>query len=246
MILLLLIMYQSISAQSVEGEPLKVAVAVYDPPFVHTTANKQFYGFDISMIIYICKKLNRRCEYVPMPFKNIIDTVAAGDVDIAVSSITITPERGKKVRFSIPYLESYSQFLVHRDFNEPYTLSTMQKNTIGYLEGSLFPQLLAGMGINENIESFKNDHAMIADLHNRKIGIVITDEPTANYWLTKSKGKFKLFGKPFKYGVGYAIAIRPDRSELANQINVFLNEYIKSKNYQDNIKHYISNNLSMD
>lgn len=245
LLLVLYIFSQSIIAQSVETQPLKVAVSIGDPPFIYKSANNQYYGFDISMMSHVCKQINRPCRYTSMPFKDIIDSVAKGDYDVGVSSLTITPERAQKVRFSIPYLASYCQFMVHSDFNEQYSLSTLQKSTIGYQEGSMFPQVLAQLGVKDSIVGYENERKLVGALHLNEIQIMIADAPTISYWLVMGGGHFQPLGKPFQCGAGSAIAVRPDQPQLLNQINSVLAIYLKSKIYREHISEFIENDLSL-
>ncbi|WP_367605666.1 transporter substrate-binding domain-containing protein [Legionella sp. W05-934-2] len=226
-------------------QQLNVAVAVDMPPFVYQTANNHFYGFDISMISYICNKINRPCQFKPMPFKDIIDSVSKGETDVGVSSLTINAERAQKVIFSDPYLPGYCQFMVSRDFNQPYSLDTLQNNKIGYLEGSLFTQVLSSLGVTNSIVSFADERSLIEALNNQQIQIVLVDEPTVDYWLVNGGQKFKTLGQPFEYGLGIAIAVRPNQPNLVQQINQALSDYLKSSEYREHLQHFIHNDLSI-
>ena len=72
-----------------QNPPLKVGVVSFEPPFVMQAKN-HFYGFDISLMERICKGLDRPCQYQLMRFEELIPAVVNGDIDVAVSAITIT------------------------------------------------------------------------------------------------------------------------------------------------------------
>lgn len=224
---------------TVNAQPLKVAVAIETPPFVYHAGTNLFYGFDISMMQYICNKIGRPCQFTSMPFKQIIPGVASGKYDAAVSSITITPERAKEVRFSIPYLPGYCQFMTTSNFSQSYSLLTLRDNKIGYVAGSLFPEILSSLGAAQSEVSFPDVRSMIQGLLLKDIQIIIDDEPTVSFWVNKGSGKFKTLGAPFKYGLGIAIAIRPDQPGLVDQINGALSEYLKSNAYNQNYQIFI-------
>ncbi len=228
-------------SQSMYAEPLKVAITVEDPPFIYMATKNLYYGFDISLVKYICNKINRPCQFETMPFKNIINNVATGKVDVAVSSITMTPERANFVRFSIPYLPGYCQFMTNIDFKSPYSLSTLQANEIGYVEGSLFPEVLNGLGVTGSKIAYADERSLVEALISNEIQIILADEPSVKYWVNNSSGKLKALGAPFKYGLGIAMAIRPDQPELLDQINTVLKDYLNSEDYKNNYRLYFQN-----
>ena len=55
--------------------PLRVAVNPFLPPFVMQTNNNEFFGFDIGLMNYLCKSLQRECKYMPMSIDQIFSAV---------------------------------------------------------------------------------------------------------------------------------------------------------------------------
>ncbi|WP_040916294.1 transporter substrate-binding domain-containing protein, partial [Legionella tunisiensis] len=50
-----------------QGEPLRIAVDTFAPPFVMESAHNQLYGFDIAMMQSLCRIMQRTCQFVPVP-----------------------------------------------------------------------------------------------------------------------------------------------------------------------------------
>ena len=94
-----------------ENNPLKIGIDGFLPPFAMQGKNNENYGFDVEMMNSLCKIMKRDCEFHTMKFAQLLPAVENGQVDVALSYITITPERSKRVNFSTPYLLSYSRFL---------------------------------------------------------------------------------------------------------------------------------------
>ena len=85
---------------------LRVAMDPSFPPFENLDAQGKPAGFDVDLSHAIAARLGVRCEIVPMGFDQIIDAVAAGQVDGAVSALNVVDARTKEVSFSTPYVEA--------------------------------------------------------------------------------------------------------------------------------------------
>lgn len=223
------------------GAPLTIGVESFSPPFVMQGANKEIYGFDIDMMNSLCKILNRTCNYKIMRFDRLLDAVVTNKIDLAVSSITITPERSKLVNFSLPYLLSYSRFLQRQaSVDEPFSLNWLSSKKIGLESGTVYVQQLDAMGVkNPDIEEFSSVANQLSGLSDKSVDIILLDNPTAIYWASNSSDSFKLAGPPYMYGYGYGIAINPTNSELLSNINRALVQYQNSDEFKQNYNRYL-------
>src|SRR5437773_7741039 len=57
------------------------------PPFVYTDANGALAGFEIDLANAVCATLARRCQFVDLPFEQIIPALIAGQGDAIVASL---------------------------------------------------------------------------------------------------------------------------------------------------------------
>ena len=78
----------------------------------------QLTGFDYEFGKALCTELDVRCKWVVMDFKDILNGVESGEVDVAVASVAITPERKRRFEFSIPYYSGEFQFYGREDAPE--------------------------------------------------------------------------------------------------------------------------------
>jgi len=227
--------------QAAEGAPLRIAVSGFNPPFVMQTANKQLYGFDISMMESICKNIKRSCQFEIMPFSNLLNAVQTEKTDIAINSITITPERAKLVNFSLPYLLSNSLFLGPKEMaDKPFDPAILKGRSIGMSAGTIFVDIIKAMGIeNAKIVEFSQLNNEIEALVNGDIDVALMDEPSARYWQIQSSNKLVVLGKPLIYGFGLGIAVNKDDLNLLDQINKGLLQYQNSEEFKQNYNRYI-------
>lgn len=66
----------------------------------------QLTGIDVAAAEVLGQKLNREIKFVEKDFNTLIPALQAGEIDIIMSGMSITPERSEKVSFSKPYLSA--------------------------------------------------------------------------------------------------------------------------------------------
>lgn len=193
-------------------EPLQVGVMRFIPPFVMQRANNQVYGYDIDMMNSLCKIMQRTCQYHVMRFDELIPSVINKKMDVAVSSITITAERAKLVNFSMPYLPSYSRFLMKKQKVMPaFNLSLFSNKTIGLITGTIFADQIKDMGIkNPNIKEYSKIETLLEGLNSGALNFILLDSPTALYWEANSGGAFVTAGPSYLFGFGLGIVASPN------------------------------------
>nr|WP_314075583.1 ABC transporter substrate-binding protein [uncultured Roseococcus sp.] len=68
--------------------------------------NSEFEGIDIDLARALSSRLSVRLGFVETNFISFMDRIEAGDCDIAMMAVGITPARARRVAFSRPYLAS--------------------------------------------------------------------------------------------------------------------------------------------
>lgn len=242
-IISLFLLLYSFIVIAAEDKVLNVGVNHYTPPFIMRSGANGYYGFDISMLNYICRKINRECKFYSMPFNELIPSVEAGRVDVVVSALTITNYRAQFVRFSNPYILSYSRFLTSVKYkDEKFNRKFFQNKTIGVKKGSVFTGEIRKLNLGKvKIKQYLRDNQVIDALSQGAVDLVLTDNETASFWKNHSSGHLIAFGKAIKYGYGYGIAANKNDKELIEKINFALAQYHKSMHFQTNYTTYIAN-----
>lgn len=216
-----------------ENEPLRVGITHFSPPFIMESAH-QWYGFDIDMMQQICATLNRRCQYVSMPFEKLLLAVKNRTVDVGVSAIIITPERAKLVNFSIPYLTSKTHFLGPQTLGKrSVDLELLKKSKIGVEEGTIFIRQILSMGLqNPTIITYKQEPEVVDALIKGEIDLALVVDSSAIYWQTTSSGELIAIGDSIPYGFGLGVAVKPGDDELLRAINQALIQFQNSGEFQ--------------
>lgn len=89
---------------------LKVVTRVIEPLVVQQ--GEELSGFSIDVWEEIARREGLRYEYVTVnSVKEMLDQLAAGQADIAIAAVSMTPERELQYDFSHPYLQSGLQIM---------------------------------------------------------------------------------------------------------------------------------------
>lgn len=223
------------------SEPLKIATTFYTPPFIFSTSNNHFYGFDITTMQYLCKKINRECTFVPIAFDDLLPTVKKGTIPIAINALTITDSRMKFVDFSKPYLPSECSLLVKSSSTGfPISIPELDKRTFGVVKGNIFTEIIRSLGITKaRIKGYSNTSDMINALNNGDVSTLLIDSPSANFWQMESKGMFQIRGPQIPCGDGLGIAVNKNETKLLKALNQAIDAYHQSPQFHANFNQYI-------
>lgn len=224
------------------GPVLMVGIESFLPPFVMQGAKNEIFGFDIDLMNGLCDMIQRTCRYQVMRFDELLQAVYDRRIDAAVSAITITLERAKKVSFTLPYMLSYSQFLQKsKPDKTPFSLEMLYGKRIGIESGSIFYDQIISMGIkNATISQYGKIDELLNALNENKVDFILLDSPTATYWAANSSGAFMTIGESYMYGNGLGIAVNQSNTQLLNALNDAILKYQNSDAYKSNYDRYLS------
>ena len=91
------------------------------PPFTATTTAGKLIGMDIDLVKNLAFMMRVAIRFERMEFAKLMPALVEGKIDIAVSGITMSPERNRKVAFIGPYAISGQSILGKRSLLEPVT-----------------------------------------------------------------------------------------------------------------------------
>jgi polar amino acid transport system substrate-binding protein len=94
---------------------LKVGANIGNVPWEFQDSSGKLVGFEIDLVNEIAKRLGTTANIVNIPFTGLFGAVQSGQIDAAVSSITITPKRLGSVSFAQPYYDSDQSLTVKSD-----------------------------------------------------------------------------------------------------------------------------------
>lgn len=207
--------------------PLRVAVAPYYPPIVFEQ-DGEVMGVEAELATALGARLDRPVEYVRMTRQELIAAVEGGDVDIAMSGISITPKRSRRVLFTEPYLRIGQLALIRSaDAAQLSGENDLRKPgvRIGYVAGTTGEAFVTEQLGSSESYAFATVAEGVRNLRARRIDVFVHDAPTV-WRIGASIDERALMGvyRPLT-DEALAWAVRKNRPELAAEVNEILQSW---------------------
>lgn len=203
------------TAQADESKILRVGAEPSYAPFEFMDeTTKELTGFDIELIDAIARAEGYTIEVTTMPFDALIPALFTNTIDVALSAMTITEERLKRVDFSDPYYESGLTILIREADKD-------RIKSVDDLKGQVICTQIGTTGsyYAEDIEgatskTFNSAPESYLELKAGGCVAAINDRPVNDYFLAtgQSEGIISLPGT--LSAENYGIAIRKGNDEV--------------------------------
>jgi len=160
---------------------IKVGSDVPYPPMEYFDEEGNIIGFDVDVIAEIAQRLGVTATVIDYDWGDIFDAVISGEVDVIISSITITLDREEEygIMFSNPYFQCGQVIIVNESSNVsgPENLSGLvvgaQVNTTSEQEALKYTNSLLVITYKNYTEY--EDRGIIYDLKNGTLDAIIVD-----------------------------------------------------------------------
>ncbi len=182
-------------------------------------------GFEVDIVNAIGRILGRPTRFVQNQWDGLVPGLAAGNYDMIVSGLEITPDRSRVISFSRPYYLTFEQLTVRSGDSDIRSLEDCRRRTVGTLKGSLAQRMLESRS-DIKVLSYDGQINAYEDLSNGRSDAVLMDHIIALYNVPVLRG-LKMTGPPvgrLEYGIG----MRKDDTRLLADVNRALREMIAS------------------
>ena len=210
---------------------LKVGTEPTFAPFeFQKEGSKEFDGFDMDLIRAIGKQLNMKVEILNMGFDALIPAINAGNIDVAIAGMSITPDRQKAVDMSDPYYVSGLVVVVGKDNAAVKSVNDLNDKGIAVQIGTTGAERAAKVP-GAKVKNFNTNAEVFLELKNKGVDAVIIDKPVAEYFLATGGGKdfAKIVGDTME-AESYGISLKKN-SPLTKEINKALLDLKKNGEY---------------
>ena len=99
----------------VERGTLRVGMSGDQPPFNVVNKRGELIGLEVDLARALANSIGVELELVQRPFGTLLGALDAGEVDMVMSGLTMTPERNMKVGFVGPYFVSGKAILTKNE-----------------------------------------------------------------------------------------------------------------------------------
>jgi polar amino acid transport system substrate-binding protein len=157
---------------------LRVGVCADYPPIVFKT-NGVISGVEADLAALLGRELNRKIEFVELPFDELIDHLEDGNIDIVMSGMTDSDYRRDKVRFVEPYANIGQMALVRTvdvpRFATPKHIYHVLR--VGVLKGTTGEAFARANVSNSTVSAYGDPAEALAALKAHEIDAYIDDAP---------------------------------------------------------------------
>ncbi len=203
----------------------------FDQPGIGMKVGDTYSGFDVETAKYVAAALGvpesgiTWKEATPETRETLL---SSGEVDLVLSSYTITEGRKQVVDFAGPYFVAHQDLLVRRNETEitgPETLNgkdlcsvtgtTSAANVLKFYQGRI------------NLKEFPRFTDCVQALAKSEVDAVTTDDVILAGFATEPqyRGTLKLVGKGFS-DENYGVGIKKGNTALVEQVNAALKQYV--------------------
>jgi polar amino acid transport system substrate-binding protein len=227
------------------ADTLNVGSYPNNPPFEYKTDSGTFEGFEVDIVNEAAKRAGMTTEIADYGFQALFAGTSSKRIDVAISSITITPERLKSQSFTQPYYDSDMGVATKTD-STVKGVADLKGKTIGVLSGSTGEKW-----VNDNkaadgfadVKGYNAQQEMFLDLGAGRIDAVVSDVPGMEYLFVKMKGY--AVKERIKTGEQYGLMMTKD-SPLLPKINDALTAMKKDGTLQSIHKKWFGSDAPAD
>jgi glutamine transport system substrate-binding protein len=214
----------------IEDGELRVASDIPYAPFEFTRpGSSEVVGFDVDLVKRAARSIGiNKVTFVKQKFDTILLVVAQNRFDMAASSVSITPDRAKRVLFSRPYFTANQSIMVRRGTTGIRRLGDLRGKTIGVQRGT------TGADLAATVEGARiNRYELIDDAFNalaaRRVDAVVNDFAISAY-AARQKPSLRVVAQvPTREGYGLVFA--KNRPELRSAFNRALAQLERNGGY---------------
>lgn len=215
---------------------LKIGTEGGYPPWSMVDAAGKVSGFDADVGNALCEVLQADCRFVVQAFDSLIPSLDANRFDMIISGMSFTPERNKRIAFSIPYAVEDAIFVLPRDSalvdatDTESVLKGLAGKTVGVQGGTTHGDYLRKNAPGLNVKNYDTLDQMQIDLDAGRLDATFADLTSQSKFLKKvgdknfalSKLIIKGSSAPETLGFGIAVGINQKNTELKQRVDAAL------------------------
>lgn len=220
--------------------PITMGVINNNPPFEYENDGK-LDGFDVELVEAILEEEGIEGEWKTMEFAGLIPAIQGGQIDIAVSHISITDERKQAVDFTEPYFTDGQSVAVAPD-SDIESLEDLEGKTIVATQGSV-----GQIAANETAEKYGATVQNVGKTD--QLWLAVTSGQADAFVLETSAIDFRLSGEasepsvrklePEVFEAPIGIAVSKGNDALVERLNAGIEKLRENGTYEEIEKRHL-------
>lgn len=230
-----------------EDKVLKVGMELKYPPFETKDENGKPAGASVMLAEALGEYLDMEIEIVETDYSSLIPALEQGNIDVIISSMTITPAREEVVDFSNPYTNSQLMMLVFKDskVQSPADLDDSEV-IIASKTGTIGALWAAENAPNAQIRNIDEEASAVLEVAQGKADVFIYDPISIIRHHENYPDTTRAVLEPLPNTKGWGIALRKGEEELKEKLNAFIDlaktdgtyDAIREKYLKDKMKEF--------
>ncbi len=106
------------------------------PPYEFTDDSGKITGYSVAIMQDVAKELGVKLEFQKMAFSGILPGLISGSFNTEGSSLNVTPERAKKVLFTVPFSKTVNGVLIRQDEKSKFGTKPLQIEQLAGMTGA--------------------------------------------------------------------------------------------------------------
>jgi polar amino acid transport system substrate-binding protein len=221
--------------------PLVVGMELAYPPFETKDSQGQPSGVSVDLAKDLAAYLDRPVSIVNTNWDGLIPSLQTGKVDLVISSMTITEERGEVVDFSVPYAHSYLALLVNKDagimtaedLDRPGAVVDVKKGTTGSVYAN-------NHFSKAQINALSSENACVTEVVQGRADAFIYDTLTIYRQNQANPETTVALFIPGQESESWGMAVKKGNTELLASIDAFMAEYLEQGGFDKLTQKYLA------
>lgn len=182
-----------------------------------------YIGFDMDIIRAIGEAMDVEVEVKSMEFTALIPALQNGQIDCAISAMSITEERAEVVDFTDSYFDAGLIIAVAADTEGIETMEDLKGKSLAAQIGTIGADACVALKDEDPATVVKTyDHVGEAFMELQKGGAdaVVNDLPVTSYYImTEASDKVKMVGEVFQADDHYGMPVQKGDTETITLLN---------------------------
>ncbi len=216
------------------GRTLRFITDFESPPFSFVDKSKKI-GFELDLGQAIGKELGARVQWIEKGFNlgTYESLLKSGVADAVISSTSITPDRGRRFDFTVPYYRSNLAVAAIKDMDWDHSefVNGLRDKQVGVLRRSTSYEWarknLAAKRIN-----FYSPQRMAQALRDERVFCILIDEDILKWVLHNNAYRFQEVEKDLDHEY-YGIMVKKGNTALLSELNGTLKRLDEKDIYDD-------------
>ncbi|WP_047243776.1 transporter substrate-binding domain-containing protein [Chromobacterium subtsugae] len=176
-------------------------------------------GFEVDFGRALAAQMGVAARFQTVLWEHMLNSLAAGRLDVVINQVVATPERAKRFDFSIPYTYSGLQLVVRKaDLARFQNAGDLAGSHVGVSSGSNYEQWLRTHAPQAHVHLYQDDPTKYDGLRRGEVDAIVINRLAAFNLSLQSKGELVPAGRMLAREDA-CVVVRKGNPQLLAEVN---------------------------